>query len=123
VKSQSRPPLFPETLLASGDFHNNKDDDRHSTENGSSNGGDYGLIPTSFAPNAQHQQPTPPALDPGSVLAAREKSLISRAMDTVAKQVRHFVSEFDHSRYKKWQDLYICVMEGQVRCSVGSGPG
>ena len=74
--------------MASGDF-NNKDGDRDSTENGSSNG-DFQPAPpggcNGVSAGPSPAQP-PPALDASSMLAAREKTLISRAMETVAKQV------------------------------------
>ena len=63
---------FSETLLASTDY-SSKDEDNHSTENGSSNGD-----------LSQHLSAV---LDPNTVMAAREKSLITRAMDNVARTV------------------------------------
>ena len=81
--------------MASGDF-NSKDGDRDSTENGSSNGdfppaprGGNGVSAGGPAPAAQ----PPPTLDASSMLAAREKTLISRAMDTVARQVEKMDSD------------------------------
>ena len=75
--------------MASGDF-NNKDGDRDSTENGSSNG-DFQPAPPGGGNGVSTAGPSPaqppPALDASSMLAAREKTLISRAMETVAKQV------------------------------------
>ena len=56
-----RTPLAPETLMA----NDAKDNDDNSTDNGSSNG----------------------ELDPTSIIAAREKTLISHAMDTLTRRV------------------------------------
>lgn len=77
-----RTPIAPETLLAASSsaasensFSAKNDDgnDNHSsTENGSSNGDHLSSTTT---------------LDASTVLAARDKSLISRAMDTVARTV------------------------------------
>eukprot|EP00095_Tigriopus_kingsejongensis_P000703 maker-scaffold58_size443543-snap-gene-3.17 protein:Tk00703 transcript:maker-scaffold58_size443543-snap-gene-3.17-mRNA-1 annotation:"hypothetical protein DAPPUDRAFT_323993" len=66
-----RTPLAPETLLASSKDQLSSKDDDSSVDNLSSNGD------------------LPSHLDPNSVLAAREKSLISRAMETVAKTVEN----------------------------------
>jgi hypothetical protein len=60
-----------ETLLAGHNDSFAKDDD-NSTDNGSSNG-DQGLAAS--------------GIDPSSMLAAREKTLISHAMDTLTRKV------------------------------------
>ena len=64
-----RTPLAPETLLH-GSAMDTKDNDDPSTDNGSSNG-DHGG----------------PAMDAQGVLAAREKSIISNAMETLNRKV------------------------------------
>ncbi len=56
---------------------------RHSTENGSSNGD----IAAAAASRSGAGSSTGTGVDASAVLAAREKSLISRAMDTVARTV------------------------------------
>lgn len=61
-----RTPLAPETLL------NESKDDDNSTENGSNNG----EVTTHIS-----------GLDPSTMLAAREKTLISHAMDTLTRRV------------------------------------
>lgn len=82
-----RTPLAPETLLAGGNDTFSKDDDT-STDNGSNNGD-----PLSSGGGVGHSAAAAAAaaaaagLDPSSMLAAREKTLISHAMDTVTRTV------------------------------------
>lgn len=99
-----RTPIAPETLLAAANSaaaaagHNatsplggiHKDDNsRSSLDNGSLNG-------VSGPGSDLHP---PPVLDPSSVLAAREKSLISRAMESVARTVAENGKDDDVSFY------------------------
>ncbi len=74
-----RTPLAPETLMGSSSqsapsIDSSKEDD-NSTENGSNNG-DAAATAANLA-----------GLDASSMLAAREKSLISHAMDTLTRKV------------------------------------
>ena len=101
-----------ETLLASGDF--SKDGDRDSTENGSSNG-DFQPAPpggNGVSAGPPPAQP-PPALDASSMLAAREKTLISRAMDTVAKQVERMDSDATSAEQEDAEEEMFTV-EGKL---------
>ena len=105
--------------MASGDF-NNKDGDRDSTENGSSNG-DFQPAPPGggigngvSAGGPPPAQPAPPALDASSMLAAREKTLISRAMDTVAKQVESMDSDSATAVEEEDAEEEMFTVEGKL---------
>ena len=55
----------------------------------------------------------PPALDASSMLAAREKTLISRAMDTVAKQVERMDSDATSAEQEDAEEEMFTV-EGKL---------
>ena len=110
--------------MASGDF-NNKDGDRDSTENGSSNGdfqpappggggGGIGNGVSAGGPPPAQPPPPPPALDASSMLAAREKTLISRAMDTVAKQVESMDSDAATAAEEEDAEEEMFTVEGKL---------
>ena len=90
-----RTPLAPETLLGPEP----KDNDDGSTDNGSSNGDQGG-----------------PAMDPNSVLAAREKSIISNAMETLNRKVsmENGTDSEDLNSDEEMLDLSAQVLEAHL---------
>ena len=75
--------------------HDSKDTDDTSTDNGSSNGDNMGIGSS---------------MDASTMLAAREKSLISHAMETLNKRV----AEYDSGNVSESDEEMTDLPEGQV---------
>jgi len=93
-----RTPLAPETLL-----NESKETDDNSTENGSNNG-------------EMTSQLGSGGIDPSSMLAAREKTLISHAMDTLSRRVAENGSGGNGSDMSEPEDdaMELGIVDGLV---------